>query len=60
MSIRLYIFWRFIPGITTRATFLHSEKEKVQASEDRIRYFAEHRTLFPGHGSLYVNKNWNK
>lgn len=50
----------FIPGIKTRATFLHSEKEKVQASEDRIRYFAEHRTLFPGHGLSYVNKNWNK
>jgi len=47
----------FIPGVETRATFLLSDKSKVEQSEQRIKDITTGKTLCPGHGPIYSEYN---
>ena len=47
----------YIPGVPTRATLPNSERSLVKNSENLIKKLACHKTLCPGHGSIYKEYN---
>lgn len=49
----------FIPGISTRTTFLLSDKAKVEDSEKIIIKISTLKTLCPGHGPVFFDYNNN-
>lgn len=46
-----------IPGVETRATFLLSDKSKVELSEQLIKNISTDKTLCPGHGPIILKYN---